>query len=245
MDDPNKPVEPQVPTPTPQPDPVEPSTPPAQEPPASTPTPEPTPQAPAQAIDVDAITQKAQQSVIDKIAQGLGITKEEAKKQLPQDPDEMAKFVQENAKKGAEDFYNEKQQAEKAAEEAEIKRTQEGAGAFRNLWANQFNQLAEAGKVPKIVNPQDQNDPGVVAKRQLLTRMKVILDENAAAGVEYVPTLKEIFYEHPDVFETATTTGANVPVSGGGRVMAQSGALPYDQLHKASEEDLVRQKHGV
>lgn len=199
---------------------------------------------PSAPVDENAVTEKVTRSVIERIAEGFGITKKEEVAKIPDNPEELAKFVQDNAKKATEQLLTEREQREKEVQEAQQKQITEGAQRFQSLWKSQYEELAATGRVPKITNPADKNDPGNLAKVKILTKLSEKLRENQANGVDYVPTLKEIFYEHPDVLSTATTTGADAPISGGGRAMATGGGLPYDQLHKADTEDLIKAKYN-
>lgn len=202
------------------------------------------PTTPAAPVDENAVTEKVTKTVIERIAEGFGITKKEEVAKIPTDPEELAKFVQDNAKKATEQLLTEREQREKEAQEAQQKQITEGAQRFQTLWKSQYEELAATGRVPKITNPADKNDPGNVAKVKILTKLSEKLRENQANGVDYVPTLKEIFYEHPDILSTATTTGATAPISGGGRAMATGGGLTYDQLHNADTEDLIKAKYN-
>lgn len=244
---PQAPVEPQQPvTPT---TPTEPATP--SQPAAAQPV---TPAQPSQPVDPNALTEQIKNDVsgkirdevsktlLQKIAEGLGLNPKEQEK-LPTDPKELAKFVQDNAQKGVQKVLDEKAQAEKTQQEAQQKQLSEGAKRFQTLWSNQYAELAEGGKLPKVVDAQNKNDPGNVARVRLLTKLKQVIDENAAKGIDYVPTLKEIFYEYPDVLRTDTVAGGNAPVSGGGRSTTPNNGLPYDQLHKKSLEDMVEGKY--
>lgn len=235
------PVEPQAP--------VQPTTP-------SEPTTPVTPGAPAApAFDVDSLREQVandvsgkirdevSRGVIDRIGKALGLTKEEAEEQLPTNPKDLAKFVQENAKKGTEELLSQREQAEREAQEAQQRTVTEGAQRFQQLWRGQYDELASSGRVPKIGNPNDKQDPGNLAKTRILTKLGQIIKENQSKGIDYVPTLKEVFYEFPDVLTTATTAGAEVPISGGGRVASVTGGLPHDQLRNTSIEDLVAQKY--
>lgn len=189
------------------------------------------------------ITEKVSKTLLEKIGSALGLTREE-KKQLPTDPDDLAKFVEENARKGTEAVLSEREKAEQTATETREKQITEGAQRFQTLWKNQYAELAEMGRVPKIVTPEDKNDPGNVAKVKILTKLSQMIKDNEAKGIDYVPTLKEVFYENPDLLRTDTVAGATVPVSGGGRTIAATGALKYDALHKAGIEDLVARKYN-
>ncbi len=239
---PTTPTEPQQPaipsTPT---EPVQPVTP--TEP--SVPTQPTQPAVPTAPVTPAVDEEKVAKSIIDKIAEGLGITKKEEKAQIPTDPDGLAKFVEDKSAKTVQKVLEDREQAEKDAQETQEKSLAEGAKRFQDLWTSQYNELAESGRLPKVTNAGDLNDPGNQAKTKILTKLKQVLDENQAKGVDYVPTLKEIFYEFPDVLRTDTVAGANAPVSGGGRAVANSGqGLPYDNLHKTDIEDLVRAKYN-
>lgn len=251
MEDPNVPKDGLRPV-TPQ-DPA-PQTPPVTEPAQPVSTPQPTPPVspepvspavqPQTPIDTTAIEEKVSKSVIDKIGEALGLTKKEAEQQIPTDPQELAKYVQENTKKTVEQILGDKEKQEREAQESQQKQIQEGEQKFQTLWHNQFTELAETGKVPKTVNPQDVNDPGNQVRVKLLTKLSQVIRENEAKGIDYVPTLKEIFYEFPEVLQAETTTGADVPVSGGGRSMAQGQTGEYNRIHNADVEDLVKQKYS-
>ena len=209
-------------------------------------TPTPTPSVDVEAIKKDvreSVTGEVSKSLLEKIGGALGLTREE-KKTLPTDPDELSKFIREEARKGTQEVLTNQERENQDAETARERQLTEGATRFQTLWTNQYIQLAESGRVPKIVDVNDKNDPDMQAKVKILTKLKTILDENQSKGIDYVPTLKEVFYENPDVLNTATA-GGNVPISGGGRVIANSTSqLPYQQLNKASTEDLVARKYN-
>ena len=186
------------------------------------------------------ITEKVSKGVLEKIAGALGLTKQE-KETLPTDPKELAKFIQDNARKGTEEVLSQREQEEQEAQKEQQEQITQGATRFQTLWKTQYEQLAQAGKVPPITNAADKNDAGNIAKVRILTKLKEMIEENAAKGIDYVPTLKEVFYEHPEVLTTQTIAGARVPVSGGGRSMATNGQpMPYDKLHATNIEDMVK-----
>lgn len=185
------------------------------------------------------ITEKVSKGVTERIAEALGITKKEEIEKMPQSREELLNLVKEAAQKDRETYLTEQEKQEQQAREQQEAQLQEGANRFRTLWTNQYNELAEKGLVPKIEKQDDKNDPGNLAKVKILTRLKQVIDENKKNGIDYVPTIKEIFYENPDILRTETQTGANAPVSGGGRSTAVAGGMPIDKLRKTSFEDLV------
>lgn len=189
------------------------------------------------------VTEKVSKSLLEKIGGALGLTKEE-KAKLPDDPEELARFVRDESKKGVQEILTEREKAEQQEQAEKDKQISEGAERFRTLWKDQYNQLAESGRVPKIVNAADKNDPGNVAKIKILIKLSQIIKENQEKGIDYVPTLKEVFYENPNIISTATVAGADSPVSGGGRAPTPGGPMPYDQLKKTSIEDLVANRNS-
>ena len=226
----------------------EPITPPAPPEPTATPEPQlPTPAEPS--IDVEAIKKEVSEgvttTVLEKIKSAFGLS-EKQKEELPTNPEELLAKVREESKKVIQEALTAKETAdEKAQQEAESQRqTQitEGAEKFKQLWADQYTDLADQGKVPKITNADDPNDPGNQAKTKILTKLKQILDENEKNGVDYVPTLKEVYYETPNILSTETQAGANVPISGGGRSTTPNAGMSYEQLNKTPIEDMVKAK---
>jgi hypothetical protein len=196
-----------------------------------------TPTAPA--FDESTVTEKVSKSIIDKIAAGLGINKQEEKEQIPTDPVELAKYVKELSGKTVEETLNARAQAEKEAQEQQQKTIQEGAARFQTLWKSQYGELAEKGLVPKVTNAEDKADPGNVARVKLLTKLSEAIEQNRKNGIDYVPTLKEIYYENPNILSIETTTGEEVPISGGGRAFAGGGQMSYEKLHNTPIEELI------
>ena len=196
-----------------------------------------TPAAPA--IDETAVTEKVSKSVIDKIGQALGITKTEEKEQIPTDPAELKKFIEDHGAAAAQKVLDDREQAQKTAQEQQQKQVQEGAARFQTLWKSQYTELGEKGLVPKVVNAEDKNDPGNIARVKLLTKLSEVIKHNQANGIDYVPTLKEVYYENPNIL-TEEVAGGDAPISGGGRTMGAGAQMPYDKLHNSSFEELLK-----
>lgn len=184
------------------------------------------------------VSEKVSKSVIEKIGEALGLTKKEEEK-IPTDPVELAKFVEDKSKKTVQDILSEK---DKVIEDEKVERQKqlaEGSKRYQALWSGQFEYLAGLGKVPKIVDATDKNDPGQMVKTKLLTKLYEVLQENEKNGVDEVPTLKEIFYEFPEVL-TNKVAGATTPVSGGGRSPTSGQEMNYQDLHKSSFEEILK-----
>ncbi len=214
-------------------------------------TPEVTPVTPA--VDVDAIKKDLESSVSDsvsksvlqKLGDALGLNKKQ-EEQLPKDPKELLAYIKEESRRQAEDIINAREKASKdqqtQTEQEKQKQLQDGAKNFQETWNRDFTEMSTLGMVPKIVDANNQNDPGRLAKTKILLKLKEVIDENEKNGIDHVPSLWEIMSRFPNVFKTNTVAGANTPVSGGGNSGAGMGNNQYSQLHHTSIEEMLAAK---
>lgn len=184
------------------------------------------------------VSEKVSKTVVERIGEALGLTKKQEEK-LPENPEELRKLIEENSERKVKEILDSKAKEYQNQEEERQKQLEEGSKRFQILWKSQYDALAEAGKVPKIVNPDDPNDPGRQAKTKLLVKLSEIIRENEANNRDEVPTIKEIFYEYPEVL-SEKVPGANLPVSGGGRNPSATSGYSYKEVHDSSFEDLLR-----
>ena len=185
----------------------------------------------------ETVTKQVSQAVLEDIGKKLGLTQEQ-KEALPTDPQELKKYISEESKKQAESLLSERDKQESDKQKAQEEQLNKGAVAYRSMWTREYSDLAENGRVPKIEKADDPQDPGNQAKARIMNKMREILTENEKNGVDHVPSLWEIAARYPEVLTTETTTGNNVPVSGGGRNMANN-MTNYDRIHNTSYEDMV------
>ena len=234
------PVAPATP-PAPTVDPVSPTTPPAAPitPPVAPPTP-PAPPVPAP-IDVAKVEEKVTKGVLAKIGEALGITKKESDK-LPTDPAELKAYIDKSGTEAAKAILKEKEDAEVKAEETYDKSITQGAKEYQELWTRDYNELAKIGRAPAIVNAADANDPGIIARSKIMLKVKEVMDQNRAAGLDVVPTMWEIMSRFPDVLTLETITGANVPISGAGKNVPTT-TPDYDRIHNTPMTEMVANKH--
>jgi len=212
-----------------------PATPPV-EPPATPPT--------EQKVDIIKITEdikkevtgEVSKNILQKLGKALGLTKEE-EQELPKDPAGLLKLIRKESAKTTEDALKSREKEQTKTQQEETERQKQVSDSFVKLWTNQFNQLAESNRVPKIVNANDANDPGRVAKNKILLKLHQIIKDNEAKGIDYVPTLKEVFYENPDILKEVA--GANTPVSGGGRTTTATQGMGYPELHNTPMSTIV------
>ncbi len=182
------------------------------------------------------VTGEVSKNVIQKIVKALGLTKEE-ELELPKNPTELLKIIRKESAKTTEDALKSKEKEQTKTQQEETERQKQVSDSFVKLWTNQYNQLAESNRVPKIVNANDANDPGRVAKNKILLRLHQIIKDNETKGIDYVPTLKEVFYENPDILKGVA--GANTPVSGGGRTTTATQGMGYPELHNTPMSTIV------
>ena len=191
------------------------------------------------ASDVEAtVSEKVEKSVLAKIGEALGLTKKEEAK-LPTDPEELRKLIEENSERKVKEILNERDKQTTETEKARQAEIEQGSQRYTQLWNSQFDQLSSSGKVPKIENKDDPNDKGVIAKRNLLLKLKERIDYNQAHGIDEVPTLKEIYYEYPEAVRGGTRLGNDAPVLGDDRI-GGSGSYTYKDIHNSTEEDILK-----
>jgi hypothetical protein len=182
------------------------------------------------------VSEQVSKSVLEKIGAALGLTKEE-EEELPKDAASLKKLVQQEA----QNLLKQRDEEQQKTQQQEDQQLDRGAQTFRELWNRDYTEMANNGMVPKIEKADDPNDPGNQAKTRVLAQLKKVLDENAAKGVDYVPTLWEIMARYPETLKTETTTGANAPVSGGGKSMG-AGGDEYQRIHNTPIEDMLSNK---
>ena len=85
---------------------------------------------------------------------------------------------------------------------------------WNTYWDGQLAELEALGKIPKIVTPGDDKDPGVKARLELFERMKEVSDEYKKEGKQPVLNLKEIFAYHYQPKDDVVEKQKNAPVAG-------------------------------
>ena len=238
------PVAPTTPPATP---PVAPATPPTTPPAPVTPpvaptTPPAAPPAPAPApVDVAAMKEEVSKGILSKLGEALGFTKKQSDK-LPTDPAELKAYIDKSGTDAAKAILKEREDADAKAQKAYNESITQGGKEYQELWTRDFSELVKLGHAPAIVNPADANDPGIIARTKIMVKIKEIMDQNKAAGLDIVPTMWEIMSRFPNVLTLETTTGANVPISGGGG-NAPTTTPDYDRIHSTPIETMVADKH--
>jgi glutaredoxin len=114
----------------------------------------------------------------------------------------------------------------KAAEE----KSKEDA-AINTEFDRQLGELEKQGKIPKVVNEADQNDPGKAARRELFQ-----------LGIQYESTNLIKMSELRDKVKSIPPIGSQAPVGSSSGVTEAPKTVNYDDIHKKSFDALVREE---
>ena len=146
-------------------------------------------------------------SVIQKIGEALGLSKKE-EEELPKDAEGLNKLIGKRVKE-------ELSKAGEKTEEDQKVSAKERQGEIDTIikgWHAQYAQLSKTGKVPAIANPNDINDPGVIARRKVILAIGKMIEKNKAEGVTLTPSVSDVLLASPNVL--TAPPGANLPISG-------------------------------
>ena len=145
-------------------------------------------------VDISAIEAEVTKNVTDKLLKSLtGGSEEDLAKATgekspwakegrnPRDYDEIAEWTTQLALKKQAELKAEEDKENKRKEEEAGKFQQERATAFNKYWDNQLNELFEAGKLPKIEDEKNENDPGIRARKSLFSKISFLLYKSSLA----------------------------------------------------------------
>lgn len=189
--------------------------------PQTTPEPKETPQESSspKEFNTEEFQQKIESSLTEKIAnnisslkeelaKGLGLTKEE-KKEIPTDPEELKKYVQEQVNNGIRTY----EESQKYKEEASQKDREKQISTIISGWDSEYDSLVRQGKAPEIKKKGDPNDPGWRARNALIKTVGEITKKEKEQGLgNRVPSLYEAFTTNPRAVKGVA--GADLPISG-------------------------------
>jgi len=158
----------------------------------------------------------------------------------PKSWDDIPKLVEEKGKEIAEQTIAER---EKSAREAEETRAAE-VKAIDEEFDRQLEDLEGKNIIPKVVNAEDPNDPGRIARKELFGRaafLKTVdlvsvgadLHELHQAGFTYDPSINKVIRSKPNVAGMNSPVGSSSSRSYNGAKSAPS----YKELHEARSMD--------
>lgn len=146
---------------------------------------------------------------------------------------ELVPFIKEDLKadmkKEAEIEKKTAEEQKKQVESANLARE----GAFNKYIDEQLNDLLVQGKLPKPVDPKNEKDPGVVARKALFQTMMEVNQKRVSENKPPIYSLKEIYYEHYKA-PNAQPAGWDAPVSAGRTNMTPEPVddFSYADIHK-------------
>ena len=174
--------------------------------------------------------EEAQKAVVEKIAAGLGLTKEE-KKQVEDEgkipPWEKEGRTPKSYKEVAEYSADlaEWKRDQKEKEIANIQKDNENEAKevgkrWNDYWDTELDELTKINKIPAVKDENDPNDPGKKARIKLFAKMQELGLQRQKDGLPPITSVKLIYYEHYDDGEPG---GADAPVSFGKKGVSSSG----------------------
>lgn len=160
--------------------------------------------------------------------------KEELKTELK---DELKQEVLEDLNKEVQDEEAKEAQAAEDAKTAKETRETE----LNTEWDRQLTVLQTAGKIDKVLNPNDPNDRGVKQRVALFNALKEQTEAQQKAGQAVSFNLTEAFttyYKDP----MEMPAGAKAPVNGAKNSITSTtpGDFSYDEIAGSSLEDIMR-----
>ena len=204
-------------------------------------------------IDVDEITktaaEQAQKAVMEKIAAGLGLTKDE--KDKAQDEGLVPPWE----KRGETKPKSWKEHAEYSADLAEWKRKEdekqiakvqeeqeqeakEVNKKWNDYWDSELKELTESNLIPEIKDGSDPNDQGKKVRVRLFAKMKEIGEQRVKENLPPITSVELVFHKFKDEILNEPA-GANAPVSFSQRVGGgNKDDYSYAEIHGKSFDQL-------
>lgn len=153
-------------------------------------------------------------------------------------------FLAENATALAIKRIEEKKISEQQKQQEVQKQTEEQKKAyldnFKKGLDEEFAELYEKGKLPKIIDPKDKEDYGRKVQDKLLETMMNVNKERVSKGLSPITSLTRIFNTY---FEAPRkeVAGYDAPVSAGrgGQGVEKTDEIDYREIHGSRFEDLV------
>lgn len=153
-------------------------------------------------------------------------------------------FLAENATTLAIKRIEEKKVADQQKQEEAQKQNDEQKKAyldnFKKGLDEEFAELYEKGKLPKIIDPKDKEDYGAKVQNKLLETMMNVNKGRVAKGLTPITSITRIFNTYFEM-PRKEVAGYDAPVSAGrgGAVGNDTQEIDYREIHGTRFEDLV------
>lgn len=178
------------------------------------------------------VSQEVSKSVIQKIGDALGLTKEE-EEELPKDAESLKKVVNDAVQAKVEEL-NEKAQEE---EQQTQQQRQQNINKIVQGWNSQYNMLSQKDKVPAIKDPSDKDDPGVQARRKIILHIGKMIDNLKQQGSDYTPSISDALLDNPNILEGPA--GSDLPISGNTSSTSSDADFKYEEIAGKTFEDIA------
>lgn len=203
-------------------------------------------------VDTGAIAEDVTKKAMDEIGKKLGFVKEDVKQaedkglvapwekegRNPKDYNEVAEWGATVAEHKIKTQQEEAQKQQEEQQEAQKTRKEQ----LNSYWDEQLTEIRQSGKLPKVADPKDDNDPGKQAEADLFMQLTKYNQERVAQGKPQELNLKAFvaFNYKPKRQQPA---GADLPIGGAGYTQSpaqEEGEFDYKDIHGKSIEDVVR-----
>lgn len=156
---------------------------------------------------------------------------------------ELIPFIKDELKadmKNEEEMTRKQREEYRARVEADNNKRTE---AFNKYVDQQLEDLYKNNKLPRIVNKDDDRDPGVVARKALFQTMLEVNQERVKNNLDPIYSVKEIYYEYYKA-PNRQPAGADAPISiGRGNAQVDSGEdYSYADIRKKSFLDIFTKR---
>lgn len=154
---------------------------------------------------------------------------------------ELKKEIIEDLNKEAE-AAEKKQQDAKKAHDDQVKKNQQ---QLHGEWDRQLGILIANGDIPKVVNKDDQNDPGVVAQKNLFEALNAYAKEQTEKGQQVSLSLVEAFMS-PHYKKLIDQPGKDAPVNGARKSVggdSKPGLDYHKDIHNRDLRDILSEAY--
>ena len=145
----------------------------------------------------------------------------------PKDWNEVYARAEDIADKKAQEKIDSFSQEQKKAQEDKAKED----ATINSEFDRQLGELEKTGKIPKVVNEADQNDPGKAARRELFS-----------LGLQYKSTDLIAMSDLRSKLKSIPPVGSKAPVGSSSGVTEGAKTVDYKDIHSKSFDALVREE---
>ena len=178
------------------------------------------------------LTKTATKGIMEKLGKALGFSKEETQ-ELPQTKEELGKLIDKSIK----DAFT-KQREDQTAETQETQEAQdERVDTIVKGWHSEYQALSQANRVPKIIDPNSETDPGVMARKRLIQGIGKIISVEKAKGIQRTPAISEVLVINPKAL--SQPAGADLPISGNTGSESNEAGFSNADVHSKSMAQLA------